>query len=74
MALAASRRPRLLEGITQAAEYSQNGGGIWVADPAFILPMGHIQSMMSAIFHTPSLLFDPQPLCRVQLAPISRGG
>jgi hypothetical protein len=44
-----------------------------MADPAFILSMGYIQSVVRPILDTPALLLQDQPLFLIQLRLGSRG-
>jgi hypothetical protein len=44
-----------------------------MADPAFILSMGHIQGVVRPILDAPALLLQVQPLFLIQLSLGSRG-
>ena len=60
-ALGTTSGPDMFEGVGETAEEAQDGGRVGLANAALVLPAGHIQGMVSAVFDTPALLFQTQP-------------
>src|SRR5664279_3849744 len=72
LSLGPSLGPSLLQGVGHPPEDSQNGGGAVMANPALILAMGYIQSVVGPILDAPALLLQQQPELGIQLGRGSR--
>lgn len=66
--------PDVFEGVGEPPEDAQDGGRVRVVNSALVLPVSHIQGVMCAVLHAPTLLFQAQPLSLVELAGASRSG
>lgn len=60
--LGAALGPDVLEGVGEAPKDAEDCCGIRLTNAAFILSVGHVQSVVGSVFDAPSLLFQLQPL------------
>lgn len=65
--------PDVFAGIGETTEEAQDGGRVGVTHSALVLPIGRVQGVMRAIFHTPTVLLRVQPLGFAQFPAAARG-